>query len=121
VLVLSAPLLLPEHLAADLLTKGSRTPALEAFIDERLQAGSTALYSEAMAIMERMVLAKALRHTGGNQSQAAKILNITRGTLRSRIRELGISIQQAVNVEANGPGPPPLSSAVGTHAGAAVS
>ena len=55
-----------------------------------------------MAFMERTLLAKVLKHTGGNQSQAAKILlSITRGTLRTKIRELGITIHQAVQVEAD--------------------
>jgi two-component system, NtrC family, response regulator AtoC len=37
-----------------------------------------------------------LRHTGGNQLQAARILGITRGSLRTKIRALGISIARAV-------------------------
>jgi two-component system nitrogen regulation response regulator GlnG len=73
-------------------------PSLEAFIEDRLQAESTALHAEATAFMERILLTKVLHHTEGNQSQAALILDITRGTLRSKIRELGISIQQAVNI-----------------------
>jgi two-component system nitrogen regulation response regulator GlnG len=112
VLELSGPVLVPEYLPADLLTRGSRAPSFEDFVDERLLANSTALYAEAVAFMERVVLTKVLRHTSGNQSQAAKILNITRGTLRSKIRELGITIQQAVNVEAGALSPPPLTPAV---------
>ena len=105
-------MLTPDGLPADLFATGKPRVGLEYFVDERLQAGSTALHAEAMAFMERVVLTKVLRHTGGNQSQAAKILNITRGTLRSKIRELGITIQQAVNVEAGTPSPPPLSPAI---------
>ncbi len=100
VLQASGPVLLPEYLPSDLTNKGTRPLALEAFIDERLRLGSTTLHAEALAFMERIVLTKVLRHTNGNQSQAAKILNITRGTLRSKIRDLGISIRQAVNVDA---------------------
>ncbi len=99
VLQSSGPVLLPEFLPADLTSKGSTAATLDAFIDERLRAGSTDLRAEALAFMERTMLLKVLRHTNGNQSQAAKILNITRGTLRGRIRELGISIRQAVNVD----------------------
>jgi hypothetical protein len=72
---------------------------LEEFVEERLQAGSRALHSETLAFTERILLARVLQHTGGNQSQAARILRITRGTLRTKIRELGITIRQAVNVE----------------------
>jgi two-component system nitrogen regulation response regulator GlnG len=39
-----------------------------------------------------------LRETGGNQSEAAKILGITRGSLRNKIRTLRLSIGQVVTV-----------------------
>ena len=84
VLQVSGPVLLPEYLPADLPARRVHATALDDFIDERLQAGSTSLHAEALAFMERVLLTKVLKHTGGNQSQAAKILNITRGTLRSR-------------------------------------
>jgi two-component system nitrogen regulation response regulator GlnG len=37
--------------------------------------------------------------TGGNQVQAAKLLGITRGSLRHKIRELGITIKRAVGAD----------------------
>ncbi|HSQ54546.1 MAG TPA: helix-turn-helix domain-containing protein, partial [Gemmata sp.] len=37
-----------------------------------------------------------LRHTGGNQLQAARILGITRGSLRTKIRALGIKIDRSI-------------------------
>jgi two-component system nitrogen regulation response regulator GlnG len=46
--------------------------------------------------MEREVLVRVLRHTGGNQLQAARILGITRGSLRTKIRTLGITIARSV-------------------------
>ena len=39
-----------------------------------------------------------LRHTNANQSTAAKTLGITRGSLRNKIRTLGIRIDQVVNI-----------------------
>jgi len=56
------------------------------FVTERIAAGSEDLYAEGLALMEREVLTRALRHTGGNQLQAARILGITRGSLRTKIR-----------------------------------
>jgi two-component system nitrogen regulation response regulator GlnG len=100
VLRVSGPVLMPEYLPDDLPARWPHPTALDDFIDERLQVGSTALHAEATAFMERVLLSKVLKHTDGNQSQAAKILNITRGTLRSKIRELGITIHQAVQVDA---------------------
>ena len=68
----------------------------EGFLDDRLRAGSQDLYAEALAVMERSLLTRVLRHTGGNQVQAAKLLGITRGSLRDKIRTLGITIARSV-------------------------
>ena len=38
----------------------------------------------------RHLIEEVLRHTGGNQSRAAKILGMTRNTLRERIRRYGL-------------------------------
>lgn len=102
VLQVGGPVLTPESLPTELLNRKVRALTLNDFIEERLQAGSTSLHAEAIAFMERLTLTKVLRHTGGNQSQAARILNITRGTLRSKIRELSITIHQAVQVDSDG-------------------
>ena len=50
----------------------------------------------ALALMERQLLTAVLRHTQGNQVQASRILGITRGSLRTKIRSLGITIERAV-------------------------
>ena len=55
--------------------------------------------------MERSLVTRVLRHTGGNQLQAAKILGITRGSLRTKIRTLGISIERSVWAPDDHPGP----------------
>ncbi len=70
---------------------------------ERLDAGSEDLYAEALASMERQVLTIVLRHTAGNQVQAARILGITRGSLRNKIRSLGITIGRSIWSEENQP------------------
>ncbi len=49
--------------------------------------------------MERMLLTAVLRNTEGNQSKAAEILGITRGSLRNKIRQLGISIDHTINLQ----------------------
>jgi two-component system nitrogen regulation response regulator GlnG len=81
---------------------GDQTPRagpLESFIDNELAGGGDELYAKSLAFMERTLLARVLRHTGGNQSRAAKLLGITRGSLRNKIRLLRISINPAVSVE----------------------
>ncbi len=102
VLQSSGPVIAPEDLPLDL-NKRSHTLGLETFIEDRLRAGSRALYTEAVTFTERILLTHVLRQTGGNQSKAAKVLCITRGTLRTKIRELGITIKQAVDVDSGLP------------------
>jgi two-component system nitrogen regulation response regulator GlnG len=66
------------------------------FVAGRISANSENLYAEALERMEREVLVRVLKHTDGNQLQAARILGITRGSLRNKIRALGISIARSV-------------------------
>ena len=73
---------------------------LERFIEDRLAAGSNDLYAEAVRQLERHLLTRVLRQTGGNQVQAARLLGITRGSLRTKIRDLGITIARTVGEEA---------------------
>ncbi|HJT78002.1 MAG TPA: sigma-54 dependent transcriptional regulator [Gemmataceae bacterium] len=94
--------LLPDFLPAALHADEARTPSpagsqLDPFIDERLRAGTENLYEEALCRMERVLLTRVLQHTGGNQVQAARLLGITRGSLRNKIRELGITIARSVH------------------------
>jgi DNA-binding NtrC family response regulator len=70
---------------------------LEAFLAERMASSSDKLYSEAIAFVDRFVLTRVLQATGGNQSKAAKILGITRGSLRNKTQALGIRIDQVVS------------------------
>ncbi|WP_439630671.1 sigma-54-dependent transcriptional regulator [Gemmata sp.] len=66
------------------------------FVGGRVAEGSENLYAESLERMEREVLVRVLKHTEGNQLQAARILGITRGSLRNKIRTLGISIARSV-------------------------
>ena len=71
---------------------------LAAFVEERIRSADGSLYADASAMMERYLLTRVLRETGGNQSVAARMLGITRGSLRNKIRSLGLSIDQVVSV-----------------------
>ena len=68
------------------------------FIDERLAAGSTNIYAEALEQMERRLFAKVLDVTNGNQSKTAEVLGITRGKVRDRIAAFGILLERTVFV-----------------------
>jgi DNA-binding NtrC family response regulator len=70
---------------------------LSSLLSSRLAADSENLYAEALEFMERYVVTRVLQTTGGNQSKAAKILGITRGSLRNKTHALGIKIGQVVS------------------------
>lgn len=72
---------------------------LAAFVEERLAAESDEVYAESLQLFERYVVTRVLRQTSGNQSRAAEILGITRGSLRNKIHTLGISIDHVVQAE----------------------
>ena len=46
--------------------------------------------------LDRFLLPLVLRSTEGNQVQAARLLGITRLTLRRRLRELGLSLTKTI-------------------------
>jgi len=68
------------------------------FVDQRISAASENLYQETLQMMERYLITRVLRETQGNQSKAARRLGITRGSLRNKMRELGVQIEQIVDV-----------------------
>lgn len=69
------------------------------FITERLEEGSRELYAECLAIMERQLLTRILERTGGNQVRAAELLGITRGSLRHKLRALGLTIERGLSAD----------------------
>jgi two-component system nitrogen regulation response regulator GlnG len=96
--------LLPEYLtvaaadarAANLAARQDAEFRWERYVAERIDAGTENLYREAQELMEREVLMAVLQRTAGNQVQAARILGITRGSLRTKIKSLSISIGKTV-------------------------
>ena len=101
--------LLPDFLPAELhcdlpaattsAEQASASGPFDEFIDLQLRSGSTSLYADAVALLERRLLTTVLQHTAGNQSQAAKILGITRGSLRNKIRQHHITIGPVVSFQ----------------------
>lgn len=100
------PVLLPEFLPAAVLTDSpaevdapGKPNQLTALLDRLLNDGGNNIYGEAVAAMDRYVLSNVLTRTQGNLSHAAKILGITRGSLRNKIRSLGLSIDRQIKVD----------------------
>jgi len=68
----------------------------DAYVAERFDAGSRDLYADCLAFMERQLFTRVLQRTTGNQVKAAEALGITRGTLRAKLKALGITVEKAV-------------------------
>jgi two-component system nitrogen regulation response regulator GlnG len=78
-----------------------RLPGDAAFVDfmeGKIRGGARSLYADSVRYMESILLTHVLRHTNGNQSRAAAILGITRGCLRGKLRQHGISISSSVAI-----------------------
>ena len=69
---------------------------LKTFIQQRLDKKSSNVYSETLEMMERYLLTEVLTLSEGNQSETSRVLGITRGSLRHKIRSLGISIESKI-------------------------
>jgi two-component system nitrogen regulation response regulator GlnG len=71
---------------------------------ERLrgEAGNPRVYRDALALLERALLAHALTLTGGNQLRAARLLGLNRNTVRKRCRELGLAPSSASSPAGDG-------------------
>jgi two-component system nitrogen regulation response regulator GlnG len=65
----------------------------DCFIADKLRSGTDDLYAESMSLIDRHLLKHVLRHTRGNQLQAARVLGISRGTLRTKIHVLNIKTE----------------------------
>jgi DNA-binding NtrC family response regulator len=77
-------------------------PDLEAFIGRCLAAIESDLYAEAHRQVDKILLARTLEATGGNQLRAARWLGIGRETLRRRLREVGIQLNRRVESDEEG-------------------
>jgi two-component system nitrogen regulation response regulator GlnG len=51
-----------------------------------------------------MLLPWVLRHTQGHQARASELLGMSRGTLRQKLRSLGLGIDKVVTEEAGDEG-----------------
>lgn len=73
--------------------------SLGAQIEQLLKSDSENLYAETLAVLERHVLTRVLEKTQGNLSHSARTLGITRGSLRNKIKALGLSIDKQIRID----------------------
>ncbi|MFK7767292.1 MAG: sigma-54-dependent transcriptional regulator [Mariniblastus sp.] len=90
----------PANASFDFASRGSaKAPSdLQPFLDRLREADTRDLYQETQEFMERYLLSRILKENQGNQSKTADELGISRGRLRNKIRALGISIEQIVEL-----------------------
>lgn len=58
---------------------------LKAFVEEQVALGTDRLYEQATALLDQQLLHLVMEHTHGNRAKAAKILGITRTSLRRKM------------------------------------
>jgi DNA-binding NtrC family response regulator len=75
----------------------------EEFWQSELASEPTDLYEKVHANVDRQFLRSVINHTDGNQSRAADILGISRQTLRTRLRELGLPVLRLIDAEREEP------------------
>ncbi|MGE3807034.1 MAG: sigma-54-dependent transcriptional regulator [Gemmataceae bacterium] len=100
----TGPILLPEFLPEDLRVEqtsgGEEQAAAGSFQNMLLQLVDREegeVYARAVEALDRILLPAALRHTQGHQTQAAELLGISRGTLRQKLRHLGLGVDKVVS------------------------
>jgi DNA-binding protein Fis len=64
---------------------------LDPLFSDILRFWGTGLHSNLLEKVEKFLIQKALAETGGNQVRAAKLLGISRNTLRHRIEKYRLS------------------------------
>jgi two-component system nitrogen regulation response regulator GlnG len=95
-----SPDCLPAHLREP--NAGSQPPAtgdleIGQMVRELLDKNRGNVYYHVQAAVDRVVLNAVLEHVKGNQVEAAETLGISRNTLRSKLRSLGLVIQKQLN------------------------
>ncbi len=74
-------------------------PDLDAFIREQLAHETDDIYVETHRLVDRLLLVRALEQSGGNQREAARLLGISRQTMRTKLRSLGLTVNLTPEIE----------------------
>jgi DNA-binding protein Fis len=75
---------------------GAGTFDLDAFIRDRLTPEASDVYAETLGQVDRLLFTRALEFTEGNHRDAARVLGISRQTMRVKMRALGLHVARSV-------------------------
>ncbi|TYT76079.1 sigma-54-dependent transcriptional regulator [Desulfobotulus mexicanus] len=81
-----------------------KVPDLESGIRQWIRAGlekgeSSSFFDETIDTCARLMVSEALKFTGGNRSQAARLLGMSRPTLHARIDKYNLKMETSIRVE----------------------
>ena len=111
----SGTVLLPEFLPSSLLGETNHSPSAEGptpaeswqrvgeLLESWFSSGQTDLYRRGLEHFDRLILTRAVKQSGGNQTRASEILGISRFTLRSKLRAANLAISKVVMPPATTP------------------
>ena len=100
----SGTVLLPSFLPELTITRASSTPPdgaldIERFIDEHLTPETSNLYAEIHRELDRTLMTRVLKYTKGNHRHAARLLGISRQTVRVKLRAANLQVTHDVALE----------------------
>ncbi len=72
---------------------------LDSIIRQRLSKDAKNVYADIHQEVDRLLLMRVLECTGGNKNQAAKLLGISRQTLRLKLNDVGLHVTQSVEAD----------------------
>ncbi|MCC5881655.1 MAG: DNA-binding transcriptional regulator Fis [Halomonas sp.] len=84
---LGSPILTPMTTLAEQPLREAVDVAMRRYFDHLDGGTVTDLYAMVMAEVEAPLLASVLEHTQGNQTRAAEMLGLNRGTLRKKLKQ----------------------------------
>lgn len=99
----TGPLILPEFLPMEFGNPSVSMPpedhssvvtGLETSIDRMLTHGDRGIYGRIISMVERELIGRVLRHTNGHQGHACDLLGIDRKTLRKKMKDVTIDVDQ---------------------------
>ena len=65
--------------------------SLTNFLNNPEKSGTDDLYDIVLTEVERPLFTKVMQHVKGNQTKAARLMGINRGTLRKKLKKYGLS------------------------------